>query len=127
MTTEIKLPVQKRCGTCASIFTCGDSSYEKCWCNNYPAIFELDDRKDCLCQNCLHKATELKINAYVSKISREGTKNNTAQNIQNNSVLQGIDYYIENGLWVFTAWYHLKRGNCCGSNCRHCPYKTKLI
>ncbi|MEZ0130904.1 DUF5522 domain-containing protein, partial [Flavobacterium sp. LBUM151] len=19
-------------------------------------------------------------------------------------------------------WFHLKRGTCCGNNCRHCPY-----
>jgi hypothetical protein len=25
-------------------------------------------------------------------------------------------------LKVFTAIYHLKRGSCCGSGCRHCPY-----
>jgi hypothetical protein len=31
-------------------------------------------------------------------------------------------YYIENGLIVFTAAYHLKRGYCCKSGCRHCPY-----
>jgi hypothetical protein len=24
---------------------------------------------------------------------------------------------------VFTAAYHLKRGYCCNSDCRHCPYK----
>jgi hypothetical protein len=33
------------------------------------------------------------------------------------------DYYLENGLIVFTAAYHLKRGYCCGSGCRHCPYE----
>ncbi len=32
------------------------------------------------------------------------------------------DYYIENGYWVFRAQYHLRRGACCGSGCRHCPY-----
>jgi len=32
------------------------------------------------------------------------------------------DYYLEDGLIVFTAAYHLKRGTCCGSACRHCPY-----
>ena len=32
------------------------------------------------------------------------------------------DYYLENGLLVFTSAYHLKRGYCCGSGCRHCPY-----
>jgi hypothetical protein len=31
-------------------------------------------------------------------------------------------YYMENGLIVFTEAYHLKRGYCCKSGCRHCPY-----
>lgn len=35
------------------------------------------------------------------------------------------DYYIENGLVVFTEAYHLKRGYCCKSGCRHCPYGYK--
>jgi len=33
------------------------------------------------------------------------------------------DYYMEDGRRVFTAHFHLKRGYCCGSGCRHCPYK----
>jgi hypothetical protein len=33
------------------------------------------------------------------------------------------DYYFDaDGLMVFTAAYHLRRGHCCGSDCRHCPY-----
>ncbi|MEM1135472.1 MAG: DUF5522 domain-containing protein [Bacteroidota bacterium] len=32
------------------------------------------------------------------------------------------DYYFENGFLVFTAKYHRKRGYCCKSGCRHCPY-----
>ncbi|MFD2200303.1 DUF5522 domain-containing protein [Shivajiella indica] len=40
--------------------------------------------------------------------------------------LQPGDYYMnEKGLMVFTAQYHLKRGFCCGSGCRHCPYREK--
>jgi hypothetical protein len=31
-------------------------------------------------------------------------------------------FYMENGFVVFTREYHLKRGNCCKSGCRHCPY-----
>ncbi|MGE0172587.1 MAG: DUF5522 domain-containing protein [Oligoflexales bacterium] len=38
-------------------------------------------------------------------------------------IVEGIDYYVdENGLFVFTREYHLKRGYCCHSGCRHCPY-----
>jgi hypothetical protein len=36
--------------------------------------------------------------------------------------LEPEDYYYEGEFLVFTAAYHLKRGSCCGSECRHCPY-----
>jgi hypothetical protein len=35
---------------------------------------------------------------------------------------EGIDYYVEGGLFVFTAAFLQKRGYCCESGCRHCPY-----
>jgi hypothetical protein len=35
---------------------------------------------------------------------------------------EGEDYYLENGLMVLTEEFHRKRGYCCGSACRHCPY-----
>ena len=38
---------------------------------------------------------------------------------------EGEDFYFENGLMVFTEKYHLKRGYCCQSGCRHCPYGFK--
>jgi hypothetical protein len=34
-------------------------------------------------------------------------------------------YYLENGKVVFTPKYHIERGYCCGSVCRHCPYEPK--
>ncbi|WP_317994776.1 DUF5522 domain-containing protein [Vulcanimicrobium alpinum] len=34
--------------------------------------------------------------------------------------------YWENGLLVFTAAYHLRRGWCCGGGCRHCPYRNDV-
>lgn len=39
--------------------------------------------------------------------------------------IQPSDYYIEDGKYVFTEHFHLKRGHCCGSGCRHCPYFPK--
>ena len=37
--------------------------------------------------------------------------------------LEEADYYLNaDGLMVFTAQYHLKRGFCCGNKCKHCPY-----
>ncbi|MBI2042958.1 hypothetical protein HYT25_01050 [Candidatus Pacearchaeota archaeon] len=40
-------------------------------------------------------------------------------------LIEGIDYYEENGMIVFTEKYHKDRGYCCESNCRHCPYGFK--
>jgi hypothetical protein len=43
-----------------------------------------------------------------------------------NRGLEPEDYYInEQGLLVFTEKYHLKRGYCCKSGCKHCPYGYK--
>lgn len=37
--------------------------------------------------------------------------------------IESEDYYTnEEGYIVFTEKYHLKRGYCCKSNCKHCPY-----
>jgi len=44
-------------------------------------------------------------------------------NSRNLPDLEPGDYYFEGPLMVFTAAYHLKRGACCGSGCRHCPYR----
>lgn len=33
------------------------------------------------------------------------------------------DFYYEGPYMVFTASYHLRRGYCCNSDCRHCPYR----
>ena len=31
-------------------------------------------------------------------------------------------YHSDEGYIVFTEKYHTKRGYCCNSNCKHCPY-----
>lgn len=37
--------------------------------------------------------------------------------------LSAEDYYLsKEGYKVFTEKYHLKRGYCCKSNCKNCPY-----
>ena len=41
------------------------------------------------------------------------------------SFKENIHYYMDNGRVVFTALFHLERGQCCGSGCRHCPYEPK--
>jgi hypothetical protein len=36
---------------------------------------------------------------------------------------EGDDFYREGAFIVFTARYHLRRGYCCESGCRHCPFR----
>ena len=40
-------------------------------------------------------------------------------------LIGGIDYYVEDGVVVFTKKYLVERGKCCGNGCRHCPYEPK--
>ncbi|TVT55262.1 MAG: hypothetical protein FHK82_08835 [Sedimenticola thiotaurini] len=42
-------------------------------------------------------------------------------------LVEGRHFYWEAGLMVFTEQYHLSRGYCCGSGCRHCPYEHAQV
>ena len=53
----------------------------------------------------------------MKKEEEIGSTNNSAQEKEQ------VDFYFENGLMVMTEAYHIKRGYCCGSKCRHCPYE----
>ncbi|MCB9316543.1 MAG: hypothetical protein H6574_05250 [Lewinellaceae bacterium] len=44
---------------------------------------------------------------------------------QEPALVQGRDFYLEKGYCVFTEYYLLQRGKCCGSGCRHCPYRKR--
>jgi hypothetical protein len=93
----------KKCSQCSEIFNCG-SSLQSCWCMDYPPISIINKGADCLCAKCL--------NLVVT------------QDEKRTDIIQQ-DYYIENGLYVFTESYHLKRGYCCKNGCRHCPFGFK--
>ncbi|MDE1176112.1 MAG: DUF5522 domain-containing protein [Edaphobacter sp.] len=38
--------------------------------------------------------------------------------------LEPGDFYYDGPYLVFTAAYLLRRGTCCNSGCRHCPYRS---
>lgn len=40
---------------------------------------------------------------------------------------KGASFYVDpqTGNYVFTRKHHQKRGTCCKSGCRHCPYGFK--
>jgi hypothetical protein len=58
-----------------------------------------------------------RLEAQTTSAAEEGDRTSTPVTIEPQ------DFYVQNGLVVFTAAYHLKRGFCCNSGCRHCPYR----
>lgn len=45
-----------------------------------------------------------------------------AEDRETPDLVEGEDYYTEDGLMVLTAGFLEKRGYCCRNGCRHCPY-----
>lgn len=117
----------KTCSSCGITFSCGDTPEGiKCWCNDFPPIFIPSELVDCLCPSCFKNSCSIKIDEYVATVTPETAVNNKATNLPKTAnLIEGIDYYIENGNYVFKAFFHLKRGSCCKNGCRHCPYDFK--
>lgn len=114
---------EQQCPQCTSVFTCGTKDGDKtCWCQSYPPIFEAKAGQTCLCSTCLTQEIAAKLPRYLHSLDHEQALA-LAQNYSSNAPLQeGIDYVMDNELMVFSAWFHLKRGYCCGNGCVNCPY-----
>ncbi len=113
---------QKSCSNCGVNFRCGPVAGQKsCWCEALPAVsLVAGGDQDCLCPECLSEA--------IAKLPRAGAHVSSATGEVTTSVpvlVEGEDYYCEGSAIVFTANYLLRRGYCCKSGCRHCPYDRK--
>lgn len=99
-----------------------------CWCMQYPHILPVSDKTDlsCLCSTCLAKSINNELNTLYQQYSLKDLIKRAKPYASNSTLIENIDFTIENGFTVFSPWYHLKRGNCCGNGCRHCPYKKNL-
>ena len=114
-THKHEIRVCKRCG---SRFECRVGDVSNCQCANISLSDATRKFLDntyfgCLCANCL---TEIESNVLALKGNSFPKPSEQIENIH---------YYIENGFYVFTEQYHLLRGSCCNSGCRHCPYGFK--
>jgi Family of unknown function (DUF5522) len=79
--------------------------------------------QDCLCPKCLAEAIANSNQAPLDAIAaRESQK----PPLSHASLVEGEDFYWEGAAMVFTASYHLRRGYCCESGCRHCPYEDAV-
>ena len=100
------------CGGPNDCQLCTSAAYKgPCWCESVNIPPDLLSRipsesrnRACLCRSC--------VMAFHRQQSTTGPL----------AVVPG-DYYFMDGLMVFTAGYHLRRGYCCDNDCRHCPFK----
>jgi uncharacterized protein DUF5522/cysteine-rich CWC protein len=105
------------CGAANECQLCSPAAYKgPCWCaqvkipDELIAQVPLESRnKSCICRAC------------VMKFHREKSTGTTGPKI-----LPG-DFYFDGGMMVFNAAFHLRRGYCCDSGCRHCPYRTMPV
>lgn len=42
-------------------------------------------------------------------------------------IVEGVDFYYEDGYMVLTEKYHVDKGFCCGNGCRHCPFNYENV
>jgi hypothetical protein len=102
------------CGQPNDCQLCTTAAYKgPCWCARVKIPEELLAQvplelknQACICPGC------------VMKFHR-----NKAKGLGSQKILPG-DFYFTGGLMVFTAACHLRRGYCCASGCRHCPYRA---
>lgn len=110
---------QKTCSGCGELFTCGPQPGDTdCWCHELPHVSLIANANhDCFCPQCLGKA--------IQNVKCASSEDQVAlpREICLPAPVAGEDYYWEGEKMVFTARYHLRRGYCCESGCRHCPYR----
>lgn len=117
----------QHCPSCGAAFECGTQQSTPCWCSRLPPLLPLTPNDNttpgqCLCPQCLAKKLAQAIDRLLTSQSHEQALSLAARYPASQKLMEHLDYTVENGLYVFTAWYHLKRGYCCGNGCRHCPY-----
>jgi hypothetical protein len=109
-----------QCKRCGKHFACDVTSISRCQCNtitlsNETHAFLENTLWGCLCINCLSAINE-------KVVSIQGKTFPSPEEVE-----EGVHYYLENGFWVFTELYHMLRGRCCKSGCRHCAYGYKKV
>jgi Family of unknown function (DUF5522) len=122
--------MEMQCVQCNTNLHCGVQNIDACFCNQYPAILQPEnDVKTCLCKACLHDAVKQKVETITNNFTaQQAIDNNWIKDLPKaKELIEGIDFYIENGFYVFTKWHHLKRGYCCKNGCRHCGYDYQKL
>lgn len=78
-----------------------------------------------MCATCISERIAIHFEEHPDK-AKSYWKINPDKERKKDSYEEGVDYYLnEAGNWVFTLYYHLKKGYCCKNKCLHCPYGLK--
>jgi hypothetical protein len=125
------LGADERCPLCEGDNGCrvakGHLYKDACWCQEIVVPGRILSRlaeewadPACLCRPCLESIARISrefdsAEAILTEIRRELQRTRTAGS-------EADHYFDPDGKMVFTAAYHLRRGSCCKSGCRHCPY-----
>jgi cob(I)alamin adenosyltransferase len=78
-------------------------------------------------QNCDHTSS-MTMNTTTSTAAVSASTTTSAlvdiEDLHQQALAKGLTKYVDppTGFTVFTELIHLKRGTCCGNQCRHCPY-----
>jgi len=116
----------KNCSKCGAAFGCGVSSTSGCWCADLPHL-ELAgglagapsaaSDLDCICPKCLSEAI-----GQAAENENKASYSLGPQAPIPAPLIENEDFYLEGPTMVFNARFLLRRGYCCESGCRHCPY-----
>src|SRR5436190_14035786 len=116
----------RHCPICHSANECrianGCTYKGACWCEavSLPVplqryLAEQFQQRACFCRDCLKQLA-------ASAAGNEPPHAIVAKVRERRAAIIPDSYTDELGRTVFTAAFHLRRGYCCGSGCRHCPF-----
>lgn len=116
MSLEQLQGIVKSCGRCSTKINCMANNELPCECSKLSLSTETMEflkktSYDCLCNQCLKELDSL----VAIKIDKNG------------KLIENLHFYYEDAYVVFKELYHIQRGHCCKSNCRHCAYAFKLL
>lgn len=90
--------------------------HESCWdfAAQFPPIYCRETFYSILCTNC-----GAYLRALLDKVQGHDVP------VVGEPLQEGFHYVMRGSNMVFTETYHMMRGHCCRSGCKHCVYGFK--
>gem|GEM_PF-2820591 len=112
-----------KCPDCGFIHEAEDRpEYAEDLFTYYNAVIETIDQRQSLCVSCLRDRVNKKLEHLIAALPPDDLLQYAEQYRFMGKPIPGLDFYMEGEKRVSKAWHHIKRGRCCSSGCRHCPY-----